>query len=390
MNENEMLLKYMNENIDIFEESLKKAVLIETPTDGDKKDLVDCRNYFQSLFEGIGCKCTVVHTENEHYGGHLLIEYGDGDEQILFIGHYDTAYAKGTFGPSLWVKEGNKIKGPGTLDMKGGDVQVYMIIRALKELKLMPKNKKIVFFLSCDEEAGSYTSHKHYEELGKKSKAAFVMEGGMGDDIGGCTIGRFGRGNYKFFAKGVTAHSGNAPFDAESGLIELAKQAVKLESYTDYNKAVSVACTSLHSGNAGWPTVPGEAELSIDARFSTLNYAQEYDEKFQQLESFNKKVKIITKGGLEKPPYDKDAPYNKALFEKAIEIGKEFGLKLDGRIEMGGTDGNFTSSVGCPTLDGLGMTGDFVHQPDKEYINLDHVAVRGAFVAKVVLETLRS
>ena len=105
------------------------------------------------------------------------------------------------------------------------------------------------------------------------------------------------------------------------------------------------------------------------------------------MQSFNPKVKIKTVGGINKPPFDKDSLKNKALYEKAIRVGAEFGVEMRGKVVMGGSDGNFTSYVGCPTLDGMGMTGDFVHNP-KEYINLDCVAKRGAFVAEMVLDVL--
>lgn len=388
MSEAKLILDYMEKHQAEFVDILKEAVLLESPTEGDKEDLKRCRDYFENLFSRVGFKCTVVPSNDERFGDHLLMEYGEGSEQVLFVGHYDTAHPKGSFGSNLWRVEGTKAFGPGTLDMKGGDVLAYMAAKALIDLGLMPEGKKIVFFLNADEEAGSCTSKQHFTEHAKKSKAAFVMESGMGDYIGGIKNGRFGRGNYTFVAEGKAAHSGLEPYKAESGLIELAKQAVALEALTDYDKVVTVACTCLKSGNSGWPTVPGDGSLTIDARYSTLQLAQEYDKKFQNVESFNPKVKIITHGGIEKPPFDNNAPKNMALYDKAVKVGKELDMDMIGKVVMSGSDGNFTSAAGCPTLDGMGMTGDFVHQPG-EYINLDHVASRGAFVARMILEVLR-
>jgi glutamate carboxypeptidase len=388
MTEEKMLLDYMEKHREEFIDVLKEAVFLESPTEGDKEDLKKCRDYFAKIFSDIGSTCTVVPSNDSRYGDHLLIELGDGDEQILFVGHYDTVYAKGSFG-ELWKQEGTKVWGPGVLDMKGGDVQVYMVAKALKELNLLPENKKLVFFLSSDEEAGSYSSNMHFKELAKKSKAAFVMESTRGDYVGGLKIGRFGRSNYTFVAEGKPAHSGQEPENAESGLLELANQAVYLEGLTNLNKGLTIACTCLKSGNAGWPTVPGDGELTIDARFSSSEMAVEYDKLFKNLKPFNPEVKITTKGGIEKPPFDEKDPKHRALYKMAKEIGNEFGIDMKGYVTRGGSDGNFTSSVGCPTLDGLGMSGDFVHQPGREYINTDQIAVRGAFVARMVLEVLR-
>ena len=177
---------------------------------------------------------------------------------------------------------------------------------------------------------------------------------------------------------------------AESGLRELAKQAVRLEDLTFYdknNETLTVACTCLESGNAIWPTIPGDGKLTIDVRYSSEQLANTYDAFFKNLTSFNPKVRVETKGGINKPPFDKENIGNKALYKRAIEVAARLGIELKGEVVMGGSDGNFTSAVGCPTLDGLGMTGDFVHNP-KEYINLDCVPPRGAMVAELALRTL--
>lgn len=389
MSEVKDLLKYMEKYTDEFLEILKGAVVLESPTSGDKNDLKDCRDYFKRLFADIGFKSTVIPSNDNRYADHLFMELGEGDEQLLFVGHYDTVYEKGSFGET-WKQEGTKVWGPGVFDMKGGNVQVYMVVRALKELNLIPKNKKIVFFLSSDEEAGSPTSYMHYKEIAKQSKVAFVMEPSHGDYPGGLMIGRYARGNYTLVAKGKPAHSGQEPEKAESGLIELSQQAVYLEGLTNLEKGVTIACTSLNSGNAGWPTIPGYGELTIDARFSSTEIAKKYDLLLQNLKPFNPDMTITTKGGIEKPLFDEKDPSNKQLYEMAINVGKELDMDMKGAIGRAGTDGNFTASVGCPTLDGLGMSGDFAHQPGKEYINTDSIAVRGAFVARMVLEVLRN
>src|SRR5699024_117490 len=130
------------------------------------------------------------------------------------------------------------------------------------------------------------------KELAKKSKASFVMEPTFGTYSGLLTIGRYARGNYTFVAEGKPAHSGQEPENAESGLKELAQQAIYLESLTNLEKGVTIACTSFNSGNAGWPTVPGVGELTIDARFSSAEIAKKFDSQFQNLKPYNPEVKI--------------------------------------------------------------------------------------------------
>lgn len=372
---------------------------------------------------------TTVKSLDPRFGDHLLMEYGrdagkaaeelqhwldsgrtqpkwkaelgGASRQLLFGGHYDTVHNKGIFGEDLWKIDGDRAIGPGVLDMKSGDVLVWQIVRAFQELDLMPADARIAFFLSSDEEAGSYGSSALYQALAARSKAAFIVESSVGvegDYIGGLKCGRFGRGNYTFRAHGTPYHSGLNPTLAESGLIELAKQAVRLEEMTYFDRlnpetgekeTVTVGCTCLNSGNAGWPTVPGDGSLTIDARYSTGALAEHYDQLFRNMESFNPKVSITTEGGIEKPPFDKNLPGNKALQALALEVGAELGVEMHPGVVRGGSDGNFTASTGCPTLDGMGTTGGHVHQLG-EYINLSHLAFRGAFTAEMVLRVLES
>lgn len=429
MNRSKQLFQYIQAHQQEYLTALEGAVRLESPTEGDAADLAACREYFADLFQGIGFQVTTVPSLDARFADHLLMEYGPdagrGAEELarwretrvpgtvprweapvggtsrrlLFGGHYDTVHEKGIFGPDLWKVEDDRAVGPGVLDMKSGDVMVYMIVKAFQDLGLMPAGANIAFLLTSDEEAGSYGSSALYQALAARSRAAFIMESSVGvegDYIGGLKCGRFGRGNYTFRAHGVPYHSGLNPTLAESGLIELAKQAVRLEQMTYFDRinpktgqpeTVTVGCTCLQSGNAGWPTVPGDGSLTIDARYSTGELAEEYDRLFRNMESFNPKVPLTTEGGIEKPPFDKDLPGNRALQETALEVGAELGVEMHPGVVRGGSDGNFTASTGCPTLDGLGTTGGHVHQLG-EYINLSHLPFRLAFTAELALRVL--
>lgn len=51
----------------------------------------------------------------------------------------------------------------------------------------------------------------------------------------------------------------------------------------------------------------------------------------------------------------------------------------------GGSDGNFTSALGIPTLDGLGISGDGPHAIH-EHIHFDHFSERCALISEICLE----
>ncbi|NNM06777.1 MAG: M20 family peptidase, partial [Gemmatimonadetes bacterium] len=68
----------------------------------------------------------VVRTPGEKTGGHLLAKPKDRDpdchEQLL-LGHCDTVWKLGTLDTMPLVREGDRLKGPGVFDMKGGLTQ---------------------------------------------------------------------------------------------------------------------------------------------------------------------------------------------------------------------------------------------------------------------------
>ncbi len=104
--------------------------------------------------------------EEKEVGNHLKFTIGEGEKQLLIIGHFDTVWEKGRL--SLRT-EGNKLYGPGILDMKGGIVQSIWAIKAIQELGLS-LDKKIVFFCNSDEEIGSISSKNTLKKKHKEVK----------------------------------------------------------------------------------------------------------------------------------------------------------------------------------------------------------------------------
>ena len=56
------------------------------------------------------------------------------------------------------------------------------------------------------------------------------------------------------------------------------------------------------------------------------------------------------------------------LFGIAQEIAATMGWKLEESSTGGGSDGNFTSALGIPTLDGLGALGEGAHASNESVV----------------------
>jgi glutamate carboxypeptidase len=71
------------------------------------------------------------------------------------------------------------------------------------------------------------------------------------------------------------------------------------------------------------------------------------------------------------------------LFSLARTIGSELGLDLHEGSTGGASDGNITSALGIPTLDGLGPIGNHAHSAD-EFVETASLPGRAALLAGLI------
>jgi glutamate carboxypeptidase len=76
-------------------------------------------------------------------------------------------------------------------------------------------------------------------------------------------------------------------------------------------------------------------------------------------------------------------PGTMKLFRLAQEAAREIGIELEEGSTGGASDGNFTSALGVPTLDGLGAVGDGAHSLD-EFVDLRSLPRRAALIAGLI------
>jgi glutamate carboxypeptidase len=72
-----------------------------------------------------------------------------------------------------------------------------------------------------------------------------------------------------------------------------------------------------------------------------------------------------------------------SLYRRARALAQELGFQLDEAATGGASDGNFTSALGIPTLDGMGAVGEGAHARH-ESIVIEHLAPRTALLAAML------
>lgn len=344
---------YFQERLDQVVAELRTYVEMESPTHG--KAAVDAVGaLIKERFTALGCTVTVH--EQPVQGNQLRLEFGEGEEQILVLGHFDTVKEIGTLTKEPWRIEDGKIYGPGTYDMKAGIVFAYFALQAIVEHQL-PLKKKLVFFWNSDEEIGSVSSKLLLQEEARNSALALVVEPSFGDGL--LKTSRKGGGEFTLRAYGRAVHAGNDHQKGINAIEELAHHILAIQSWTNYELGTTLSVGTITGGTTS-NVVPELAEVVIDVRVAQTAQADVITSRMHALQPVLAGARLEVTGGIDKLPMERTAGTER-LLRAAQEQAALEGFAI-GEIGVGGTsDGNIASSVGCPVLDGLGPVGDGAH-----------------------------
>ena len=357
MSNDDTLLNTSNIDADEIMEGIREWVSIETPTHeaGQVNKLVD---HVQQGLERAGLKSERIPGKDGY--GDILIMRGPGAEEtpgILVLSHLDTVHPMGTIEDQLYFrKEDDKIYGPGIYDMKGG---AYVAQNAYRHLVQQGIDTKlpVSFFYVPEEEVGSPTSREVIEAEAKKHKYILVTEPAR--DGGKVVSSRKGVIRFDVNIQGRPAHSGARHMDGRSAIKEMARQILRFEELTDYDKGVICNVGTITGGTA-INVVPEFCSAEVDMRVDNAKIEKEMLELVLGFESFDPDVKVTITGDANRPAYE-FTDVNKALFEKAKKSAEFADFELDHTHTGGGSDGNYTAAMGIATLDGMGLDGAGAH-----------------------------
>ncbi len=318
---------------------------------------------------------------NDARGEHLRITAFTGQEElrpIVILGHTDTVHPRGSLAKRPWLVEGNLAYGPGVFDMKANCALIVEVMKAFSVVGITPR-RPLVILLTCDEETGSDSGRHLVEAEAKRAEAVLVIEPPASG--GRVKTGRKGTGTFTVQAHGRAAHAGLNPENGVSAILEIARQIERLQAMNTDGGGVSVN-VGLVTGGTLSNVVPAEAQAEVDLRFSITEEGQRVEREIFALHPFDERVRIVVKGGINRPPLERTKAVLK-LYEHARRIGALLDHEL-GETQVGGaSDGNFAAAVGAPVLDGLGIDGDGAHA-SHEHINVDDIPRSGALIAGIL------
>jgi glutamate carboxypeptidase len=357
-------------------DDLRTLVEHESPS-GEGRRLNELAEALANRLESLGGRPVLHRTET---GTHVEARLGATDRQkpLLILCHMDTVHPVGMLERNPFRIEGGRAYGPGSQDMKGGIVILVHAVRALVELG-MTMRRPITVLVTCDEETGSQSSRFLIERLAGKSEAVLVPE--PAGPEGALKTARKGFGDYELLVTGRAAHSG---LDFEEGIsanLELARAVIKVHALCDLSRGTTVNVGRMEGGTVS-NVVAEFARADVDVRFFDPDEGRRVDATLHGLEA-SSGARMMVSGGVNRPPLER-TPEVVALFERARSIAHELGFELGECAVGGASDGNLTSALGVPTLDGLGAVGSGLHTA-KERIDIAELPLRAALLAGLLL-----
>jgi glutamate carboxypeptidase len=302
----------------------------------------------------------------------------EANKPILLLGHLDTVWPLGTLAKMPFRSARGRIWGPGVLDMKAGVAMALSAISILQRHRAL--SRPVILLLNSEEEIGSPVSRPITERVAKECEAVFVLEPAQGL-TGAYKTSRKGTGDYMVRVKGVSAHAGVDFARGHSAIVELARQIQTISTFTGSLEGLTV-----NPGVIGGGTLPNviaeDAWSHVDFRYARARDAKRIEQMFHKLRPIDRKCILEIAGGVNRPPMERTKGTAK-LFAKAATIAAELGFGLEEATTGGGSDGNFTSAMGVPTLDGMGAVGEGAHAGN-ESIVIEHLAPRTALLAAMI------
>ena len=309
-------------------------------------------------------------------GDHLVFRTAAWDarpaDRVVLVGHHDTVFPPDTF--EVWDLQGDRLRGPGVLDMKGGLATIRTALAALHDAGALA-GLPLAVVTVADEETGSSDSRTMLEDLARGARAALVFESGRATDA--LVTQRKGTGKVTVKVTGKAAHAGNNLKDGINAVWAVARFVDGAQRLTDWDKGVTVN-VGLLSGGTSANTVPEHASCQIDFRYVRQIDGVELMAAFDHLArgiAAESGARFVIEGGIRRQPLERtDASL--ALLRRYESCALAEGLAGgEAPLQGGGSDANTVSAVGVPAIDALGPRGKGFHTHD-EYIELPTLAQR--------------
>ncbi|MEO7084330.1 MAG: M20/M25/M40 family metallo-hydrolase [Gemmatimonadaceae bacterium] len=331
--------------------------------------------------EALGFATRWVDGASFHRAGHLIAEHAGQGPKILLIGHLDTVFEPANPFQRFERLDDSTARGPGIIDMKGGDVIVIYALRALKDAGALDRMNVTIVFNGDEEEPGAplEAARKALVDAAKGASVALGFEDGAGDPKT-AVVSRRGAGSWKLTVTGTPAHSSQifkpefgagAVYEASRILHEFYTR-LSTEPYLTFNPGfalggtlVTLDSTGTQGSGAGKTNVIAE-HMSVTGDLRTLSPDQRTKAKRTMTEIVSHHLpktsaEIVFDDGY--PPMAPTAG-NRRLLAMYDKSSRDLGLGSVSAVDpsrAGAADVSFVAGIVPMIIDGIGLSGHDDH-----------------------------
>jgi glutamate carboxypeptidase len=365
--------EHLEMNLPAYLDTLRQMVSINSFT-ANAAGVNHLAQYTAGVFSNLGFATTYFPSTNPSYGSHLFLDrpaQGEKLGTIAFISHLDTVFPpeEEIRNDFRWRVDGDRIYGPGTVDIKGGTVMMWAVLDALRTFA--PQVFDRIHWLVCLD-ATEETLSEDFGQLVIKQLisdnvlACLVFEGGtpQPDHIPLVTA-RKGRAEFLVTAEGRGAHAGNYHRLGANAIVQLAQSVQQIASFTNYGQQLTFN-VGVISGGSVVNRVPHFAQAAVEMRAFD---PQIYESGIQQMLALDGSSQVSSTDGFpcrvsvkvlsRSNPWPRNPTTNR-LYDLWASTAASLGLAVSPEQRGGLSDGNLTWQH-FPTLDGLGPAGNNAH-----------------------------
>lgn len=328
---------------------------------------------------------------------HRLVKAGEGTRKprILLISHMDTVFPPD--GDFLEYKriDDELVTGPGVGDIKGGLLIGLYAMKAVAEL--LP-DCDVQMIVSANEEIGSPTIRDWF--MGENIDADYAIglepgfpQGPLTADVPlGVVYQRRGYSAMEATIYGKEAHSG-VPHEGISAIVGLAERILKINALNAPEKGISTNVGVVSGGTAG-NTLAATAKALVSFRYETMADGEATKAAVEEIITaptvYNKHLDIWDRGEFEvqifTPPMERNER-NQYLVDTVLAEAERLGHNVVPIARGGGSDANYISAGGTPSICGMGAPCVGLHSAN-EVIHLPMMIRRVELLAATLYRLL--
>ena len=374
------IVAFIDANNDAALKTLEQVVNINSGTQ-NFEGVRAVGKIFQQEFDALGFKTQWVDGAPFKRAGHLVAEHAGPGPKLLLIGHLDTVFEPNSPFQKFERVDGRYAKGPGIIDMKGGNVIIVQALKALQSVGALKAMNIVVVMTGDEEDAGEpmALARAPLVAAAKGAAAAIGFEDGPGKPET-AVVSRRGTTTWTLRVKGQPAHSSQifrpdigagAIFEA-ARVLNAFREKLSTEPHLTFNPGTIVGGTSVEhdpvqtNGTAFGKTNVIAEHAIVQGDMRTLSP--------EQLASAKKAMEVIVKTSLPHtestitfedgyPPLAPTDGNRKllAMYDKASQdVGAGAVTAVD-PDRAGAADVSFVATEVKMALDGIGLMGKDDH-----------------------------